>query len=149
MDTPQAPPAGDPPDGSDDPIVPRPRPGRQTPPRRASLPLVGVAAGVLRAVAGALAFGASVVALPVHFVTPVLGGVALLMMVGGCLSVQRQARGHRSLRVVTRALVAFCAVIVLVSLAILGLYGPAAFGPDLPGPPPRQSEEPVIRFQAP
>ena len=94
-----------------------------------------VAAGVIRAAAGVLAFSASLLTLPVHFATPFLSGVGLLMLVGGCVSVIKSCRDEPRLRMFARVFPLVCAALVVVTGGIVAVWGPGVFAPDLRGSP--------------
>jgi hypothetical protein len=129
--------------------VPRPRPGHQTPTLSATMArFAPVAAGVIRAVAGVLAFSAALLTLPIHFATPFLSGVGLLMLVGGCLSVVKECRDEPRLRWFSRLFPIACSVIVVVVGVIVAIYGAGVFAPDLRRePPPPPAHDGAIRFE--
>ena len=108
-----------------------------------------VAAGVIRAAAGVLAFSASLLTLPVHFATPFLSGVGLLMLVGGCVSVIKSCREEPRLRMFARVFPLVCAGLVVVTAGIVAVLGPGAFAPDLRGGPrPLPVDDGAVRFEA-
>jgi hypothetical protein len=134
-------------------IVPRPRPGhrsQQTLWAQTMAAWSPVAAGVLRAGAGVLAYVASLLTLPLHHATPFLIGVSLVMLVGGCTSVLKQSRDDVRLRGFGRTFTIASAVVVLVATGIALKLGPGAFAPKLSAPPaPRApaSSDGTITFQ--
>ncbi|MDP2342007.1 MAG: hypothetical protein Q8O67_13700 [Deltaproteobacteria bacterium] len=108
-----------------------------------------VAAGVIRAAAGVLAFSASLLTLPIHFATPFLSGVGLLMLVGGCVSVIKSCRDEPRLRRFAQVFPLVCAGLVVVTSVIVAVWGAGAFAPDLGGVAPRAApiEDGAIRFE--
>lgn len=123
-------------DGGD--IVPRPRPGYRSRTTSWSQTMAAwspVAAGVLRAGAGVIAYVASLLTLPLHHATPFLIGVSLVMLVGGCTSVLKQSRDDVRLRGFGRTFTIASAVLVLVATGIALKLGPGAFAPKLSAPP--------------
>lgn len=129
--------------------VPRPRPGYQTKPSLSATMarFAPVAAGVIRAVAGVLAFSAALLTLPIHFATPFLSGVGLLMLVGGCLSVVKECRDEPRLRWFSRLFPLACSIIVVVVGVIVAIYGAGVFAPDLRREPPPARDDGAIRFE--
>lgn len=108
-----------------------------------------VAAGVIRAAAGVLAFSAALLTLPIHFATPFLSGVGLLMLVGGCVSVIKTCRDEPRLRMFARVFPLVCAGLVGVTSVIVAVWGPGVFAPDLGGTPrPLQApDDGAVRFE--
>jgi hypothetical protein len=108
-----------------------------------------VAAGVIRAAAGVLAFAASLLTLPIHFATPFLSGVGLLMLVGGCVSVIKSCRDEPRLRRFAQVFPLVCAGLVVVTAGIVAVYGPGVFAPDLRGPaaPRAPINDGAVRFE--
>ncbi len=129
-------------DNDADSIVPRPRPGYRTPKTRTSTLSATmaawspVAAGVLRAGAGVIAYVASLLTLPLHHATPFLIGVSLVMLVGGCTSVLKQSRDDVRLRGFGRGFTLVTAAVILMATGIALYRGPGAFAPSLTGPAP-------------
>jgi hypothetical protein len=134
----------------DDAPVPRPRPGYATPSLSTTLTQwAPVAAGVVRAVAGVIAFAAALLTLPIHFATPFLSGVGLLMLVGGCVSVVKACKDEPRLRTFSRVFPLACCAVVVIVVGVVAVYGPGAFAPNLrgePAPPPA-ADDGTIRFQ--
>lgn len=119
-------------------IVPRPRPGYRSRTTSWSQTMAAwspVAAGVLRAGAGVLAYVGSLLTLPLHHATPFLIGVSLVMLVGGCTSVLKQSRDDVRLRGFGRTFTIASALVVLVATGIALKLGPGAFAPKLSAPP--------------
>ncbi len=108
-----------------------------------------VAAGVIRACAGVLAFSASLLTLPVHFATPFLSGVGLLMLVGGCVSVTKSCRDEPRLRRFAVVFPLVCAGLVATTAVVVAVMGPGAFAPRLSGTaPPAVRDDGAVRFEA-
>lgn len=106
-----------------------------------------VAAGVVRAVAGVLAFAGALLTLPIHFATPFLSGVGLLMLVGGCVSVIRACKDEPRLRTFSRVFPLVCCGLVVVVIGVVAVYGPGLFAPNLRAePPPR--DDGTVRFES-
>lgn len=110
-----------------------------------------VAAGVVRAVAGVLAFSAALLTLPIHFATPFLAGVGLLMLVGGCVSVVRACSDEPRLRLFSRVFPLVCCAIVVVVVGVVAVYGPGLFAPNLRAEPatPTHRDDGTIQFSSP
>lgn len=136
-------------DGED--LVPRPRPGYRTPPRQTFASTMSVwspvVAGMLRGVAGVLAYAASLLAMPVHAATPFLVGVSLVMLVGGCVATLRATREDPRLRQVGRWFCILAVVCILGASAIAVALGPGAFAPDVPRPARAPVDDGAIRFE--
>jgi hypothetical protein len=133
------------PDESDNNLAPRPRPGFRSHSDFDTAAKTQLAAGVMRAVLGAVGFAASLLYVPVTMATPILAGVGVLMMVTGTTSTWRAARlGPRR---ATHVVLAFCAVAVVVSCALAAWLGPGAFSPVRGMSHP--SDGPVIHFEPP
>ena len=135
----------------DDPIVPRPRAGYRTPSKPAWSQTVAawspIAAGVMRAGLGVIAYIASLLTLPLHHATPFLIGVSLVMLVGGCTSVLKVGRQDPRLGGFARGFTIATALLVLVATGI-GMYlGPGAFAPQLSAPPAPKADDGTIRFE--
>jgi len=134
--------------------IPRPRPGYQTPEPGWSTKMSEVApivAAALRALTGAVAFIASLLAMPLHFATPFLVGVSLVMVVGGCTATLKVTRDEPRLRRIGRVFTIVVASALLVALVIAGVFGAGAFAPDLMTAPPRPAQavdDGTIRFEA-
>ncbi len=109
-----------------------------------------VAAGVIRAVAGVLAFSAALLTLPIHYATPFLAGVGLLMLVGGCVSVIRSCADEPQLRWFSRVFPLVCCAVVIVDVGIVAVYGAGVFAPNLRGEPaPAARDDGTVRFETP
>ena len=133
-----------------DSIVPRPRPGYRTPKASLSSTMAAwspVAAGVLRAGSGVIAYVASLLTLPLHHATPFLIGVSLVMLVGGCTSVLKQSRDDLRLRGFGRAFTIGSAVVVLVATGIALYLGPGAFAPKLSAEPVPRAYDGTVGFE--
>ena len=131
-------------------IVTRPRPGYRTPKASLSSTMAAwspVAAGVLRAGSGVIAYIASLLTLPLHHATPFLIGVSLVMLVGGCTSVLKQSRDDLRLRGFGRAFTIVSAVVVLVATGIGVYLGPGAFAPDLKAEPAPAVYDGTVGFE--
>lgn len=145
-------------DAATDAAVPRRRPRQsRDEPRPLNLVLAQwapVAAGVVRAVAGVIAFAAALLTLPIHFATPFLAGVGLLMLVGGCVSVIRACSDEPQLRLFSRVFPLVCCGLVVVVVGVVAVYGAGALAPNMRAPnlraapaPPR--DDGTVRFETP
>lgn len=131
--------------------VPRPRPGYQTPSLSQTMSRwAPVAAGVIRAVAGVLAFAASLLTLPIHPATPFLTGVGMLMLVGGCVSVLKETKEIPALRTFARVFLLACCAGVVAILVVVFVWGAGLFAPNLgpPAPSPAARDDGSVRFEA-
>jgi hypothetical protein len=107
-----------------------------------------VAAGVLRAGVGLVAFAASLLVLPVHPATPFLTGVGLVMLVGGVFAVMKFCKDEPTLTTFGRGFPLVCVLLVVAVFVVVGVEGVGAFAPDLraaPAPP----DDGAVRFSAP
>lgn len=133
--------------------IPRPRPGYRTPEPGWSQQMsvwAPIVAAALRAITGVVAFIASLLAMPLHFATPFLVGVSLVMAVGGCTATLKVTRDDPSLRGFGRGFTLVVAAVLLLSLVIAGVVGAGAFAPDLqavPAPPAAVVDDGTIRFE--
>ena len=137
----------------EDPIVPRARAGHRTPKKPAWSTTVAawapIAAGVVRAGAGVIAYIASLLTLPLHHATPSLIGVSLVMLVGGCTSVRKSGRQDPRLGGFARGFTIITALFVIVATGIGVYLGPGAFAPDLGAVAPAAAtvDDGTIRFE--
>ncbi|HEY1100696.1 MAG TPA: hypothetical protein VGF99_17275 [Myxococcota bacterium] len=132
--------------------VPRPRAGYRTPKPSWSSTMQAwspIAAGVLRAGSGVIAYVACLLTLPLHHATPFLIGVSLVMLVGGCTSILKYGRDDVRLRGFSRGFTLLSALIVVVASGIAVVKGPGAFAPDLGAvaPPKPAVDDGTIRFE--
>jgi hypothetical protein len=133
--------------------VPRSRPGYRTPEPSWSQQMsvwAPIVAAALRAITGVVAFIASLLAMPLHFATPFLVGVSLVMAVGGCTATLKVTRDDPTLRGFGRGFTLVVAVVLLLSLVVAGVFGAGAFAPDLkavPGPHAPAVDDGTIRFE--
>lgn len=114
--------------------IPRPRPGYRTPEPAWSLSMSAwapVVASCLRAITGVIAFVASLLAMPLHFATPFMVGVSLVMTVGGCTATLKVTRDDPRLRGFGRFFTIAVVVVILVALGVAGVMGPGVFAPDI------------------
>ncbi len=109
-----------------------------------------IAAGVIRAVAGLIAFSAALLTLPTHVATPFLTGVGLMMLVGGCVSILKSCQDEPRLRWFARLFPLGCGLVAAGVVGIVVVYGAGAFAPDITGEPtaPRSVDDGTVRFQA-
>jgi hypothetical protein len=144
-------------------VAPTGRAGYETPPRGDSaadddvrferpepLALPVLVAGVVRAALGALGAVASLLTLPIHFATPVLIGISLLMMVTGCAGAFQASRGHAHVRRAVLGLMSACGVAVAGALVVVAVKGAGAFAPkwqETPEPAKTEHDGTEIRFQ--
>jgi hypothetical protein len=143
-------------------VAPTGRAGYETPPRAdvdddsdvaffvrpEPLALPVLVAGAVRAALGALGAVASLLTLPIHFATPVLIGISLLMLVTGCAGAFQASRGHPHIRRAVWVLIAMCAAAVAGALLVVAVKGAGAYAPkwrDAPAAPEHEGTE--IRFQ--
>lgn len=129
-------------------VAPVPRPRKQAL-SQTMAQWAPVAAGVVRAVAGVLAFSAALLTLPIHFATPFLAGVGLLMLVGGCVSVIRACSDEPQLRLFSRVFPLACCAVVVVVVGVVAVYGAGVFAPNLRGEPPAKHDDGTVRFETP
>lgn len=142
-------------DGDDDTSaapIPRPRPGYRTPEPGWSQQMsvwAPIVAAALRAITGVVAFIASLLAMPLHFATPFLVGVSLVMAVGGCTATLKVTRDDPTLRGFGRGFTLAVAVVLLLSLVVAGVLGAGAFAPDLRAVPAIRApvDDGTIRFE--
>jgi hypothetical protein len=133
--------------------IPRPRPGYRTPEPGWSQQMsvwAPIVAAALRAITGVVAFIASLLAMPLHFATPFLVGVSLVMAVGGCTATLKVTRDDPTLRGFGRGFTLAVAVVLLLSLVVAGVVGAGAFAPDLkaiPSAPAPRDDDGTIRFE--
>jgi hypothetical protein len=133
--------------------IPRPRPGYRTPEPGWSQQMsvwAPIVAAALRAITGVVAFIASLLAMPLHFATPFLVGVSLVMAVGGCTATLKVTRDDPTLRAFGRGFTLVTAAVLLLSLVVAGIFGAGAFAPDLKAEPtPRPAvDDGTIRFES-
>jgi MFS superfamily sulfate permease-like transporter len=104
-------------------------------------------AGVVRGGLGVVAFVGALLFLPIHFATPILSGISLLMMVTGCTSLMRVSRDDPRAKMVLKAMALLCAITVAVTMLLVVVMGAGAFAPQaLPSlPAPTDS---TVRFRA-
>lgn len=118
-------------------IVPGPRPGYRTPRPVADITThtkAALAAALMRAGVGLVCLAAAALYMPVHQVTPLLSGVAIVMIVTGTYSVWRVGIVERRLRRPTRVLAWLIPGLTLLLLAMMGILGPGSLGPEWRGP---------------
>jgi hypothetical protein len=103
----------------------------------------------LRAITGVVAFVASLLAMPLHFATPFLVGVSLVMVVGGCTATLKVTRDDVLLRGFGRGFTLVVAVVLCGAMGVAAVWGAGAFAPDLRAVPaaPRVDDG-AIRFEA-
>ena len=132
--------------------VPRPRPGYRTPEPLWSQTMsqwAPIVAAALRAITGVVAFVASLLAMPLHFATPFLVGVSLVMVVGGCTATLKVTRDDVLLRGFGRGFTLVVAAVLVVALLVAAVWGAGAFAPDLRAvPKPPSTDDGTIRFEA-
>jgi len=113
-------------------IAPKSRPAgpiRRAPPAP-SLPIFPLVAGAVRGLLGVVCLAAAVLYLPIHFSTPVLSGVSVLMCVSGSHTCWKVGRSDPRIQPVAKFLVwGIPIAVVLVFIAMMTL-GAGYFGPD-------------------
>ncbi len=127
------------------------RAGRRVPWSQIMSTWAPVAAGVIRAVAGLIAFSAALLTLPTHVATPFLTGVGLLMLVGGCVSVIKACQDEPQLRWFARLFPLGCGLVATLCVVLVLVYGAGAFGPDIMGDPTVRRapvDDGTVRFQS-
>ncbi len=135
-------------------IVPRARPGYRTPEPSWSRKMgewAPVTASLLRAFTGLIAFVGTLLFMPLHHATPLLVGVSLVMVVGGCTSTLKTTRDEPGMRTIGRRIVLATAALVMVGLVVAVIKGPGAYAPDIhlsaPAPAPAPpADDGTIRF---
>jgi hypothetical protein len=105
-----------------------------------------VAAGALRAAAGLVMFSASLLTLPMTTVTPMLTGVALVMLVGGVAAVVKSCRDDPALSSFGRWFSLSIAALAAVAIIVVLVKGPGAYGPKFHSPGAPMPQDGSIRF---
>jgi hypothetical protein len=101
-------------------------------------------AGVVRAGLGACAFVGASLFLPIQFVTPILSGISLLMMVTGCTSLMRVTRDDPRTKPVLHGMAIACALTLIITMLLVFVLGAGHFAPELGRP----ASNDTVRFRA-
>ena len=113
-------------------IAPKPmKPGpiKRAPPREA-MPIFPLVTAVIRGLLGVVCLGAALLYLPIHFSTPVLSGVSVLMCVTGANSCWRVGRQDERIRATARLFVWGIPICMCLVFVVMFIVGPGGFGPD-------------------
>jgi hypothetical protein len=113
--------------------VPGPRPGYESPEPVSFHDKAALVATAARALIGVMCLAVAVLYLPAAFVTPILSGVSVMMLVTGAYASWQVARREPRLRSYARMVWWGCPALGLLIFALMLILGPGSFGPDWAG----------------
>jgi hypothetical protein len=105
-----------------------------------------VVSGLVRASLGACGFVGALLFMPVHFATPILSGISMLMMITGCTSLMRAARYDKRVNALLKGMAAVCALVLVATLGMVLVMGAGRFAPEPTLAPASAKDDGTVRF---